>query len=97
MMAAPVKTRTIIDVEIVDPGGSDSDQNLAGFRLWRRKFLVTEHVRAAELMYADCSHRSSQATRKSLIGFVPLILLPSTYCRCRSPLVDLSRAFSKAF
>src|SRR5688572_7781437 len=64
MMAAPVKTRTIIDIEIVDAGGSDSDQNLAGFRLWRRNFLIAEHVRAAQLMYADCSHQSSQASEK---------------------------------
>jgi hypothetical protein len=82
MMAAPVKARTIIDVEIVDAGGSDSDQNLTGFRLWSRNLLVTEHIRAAELMYADCSHQSCSRLMNNLIGFVALIRLASTYCRC---------------
>jgi hypothetical protein len=57
-MAAPVKACTIIDVEVVDAGGSDSDQNLADFWLRRRNVFVAEHVRAAQLMYADCSHQS---------------------------------------
>src|SRR5215207_10562074 len=72
MMAAPVKARTIIDVEIVEAGGSDSDQNLTGFRLWRRNLLVTEHIRAAEFMYADCSHQLFSRLLKSLICVVGL-------------------------
>src|SRR5262249_54009209 len=57
MMAAPVKTGTIINVKIVDAGSFDLDENFAGVGFWRRDFLVAENFGPAELMDADSFHR----------------------------------------